>query len=153
MAEEQLNPVALTAVRKVPGTRAQAIAYIHNGAGRHSPINETQAGRFVQVFNGWQSVMCDDGELTVSQVEVASWAPVKPVFAERRETARNGEERREWLGDQALAVLADLVKHRSGKGIAGGEAHEQRWQELWWMAEAIVKLRERCTDKAEGGAP
>ena len=100
MAEEQLNPGTLTAVRKVRGTRAQAIAYIRNGEAGDLPINRTMAGRFVQVFNGWQSVMCDDGELTVSQVEAASWAPVKPVFPERREA----------LGDRALAVLAELVE-------------------------------------------
>ena len=128
MAEEQLNPVALTAVRKVPGTRAQAISYIHSGAGRHSPINETQAGRFVQVFNGWQSVMCDDGELTVSQVEAASWAPVKPVFPERRET----------LGDRALAVLAELVEW--DRRLGGWEAPE------WVRARALL------AEKAKGEA-
>ena len=130
MAEEQLNPGTLTAVRKVRGTRAQAIAYIRNGESGDLPINRTMAGRFVQVFNGWQSVMCDDGELTVSQVEAeaASWAPVKPVFPERRET----------LGDRALAVLAELVEW--DRRLGGWEAPE------WVRARALL------AEKAKGEA-
>ena len=131
MAEEQLNPGTLTAVRKVRGTRAQAIAYIRNGEAGDLPINRTMAGRFVQVFNGWQSVMCDDGELTVSQVEAASWAPVKPVFPERRETARIGEERREGTDKLAMAVLADLVDWHKGSKRGPGSL-------IWARAHALL---------------
>ena len=129
MAEEQLNPGTLTAARKVPGTRAQAIAYIRSGADHYSPINEGPTGRFVKVFNGWQSVMCDDGELTVGQVNAAPWAPVKPAFQERRES----------LGDRALAVLSELVDWAE---------HTGRWESaVWARARAIL------SEKAKGDAP
>ena len=133
MAEEQLNPETLTAVRRVPGTRAQALAYIQNGGNGVGLIGKTPAGRFVQVFNGWQSVMCDDGELTVGQVEATAWMASKPVFSERRETARIGEERREDTDELAMAVLADLVDwHEGAKRERGSDSL------IWARAHALL---------------